>query len=44
VGGAGGGQGRRTKDERSAKRDGLDWIAESSEWIDDDGAAPGVID
>jgi len=42
--GAAGSRGRRSTDERSAKRDGLDSIAESSEWIDDDGAAPGVID
>ncbi|GAA2132256.1 hypothetical protein [Nocardioides bigeumensis] len=35
--------GRRSEDDEDARRERLDSIAETSEWIDDDGAAPGVI-
>ena len=32
------------EDEEDGRRERLDSIAETSDWIDDDGAAPGVID
>ena len=42
--GAAGAGGKKNKDDKSKQQDRLDSIAETSEWIDDEGAAPGVID
>ena len=42
--GAAGAGGKKNKDDKPLQHERLDSIAETSEWIDDEGAAPGVID